>query len=391
MTVQNMAIAARQEESILQLQRMESVVTLAGGIAHDLNNMLTVIIGACSLLEMRPTSKSDHDAYLGQIRSAADRAANLTQSLLAFSRKQAISMQQEDLAQVIRNMQTFLGRSIGDAICFSSRLPPNPVMVMVDRGQIEQVLMNLAANSRDSMPNGGNLNISLSVTHVNEPFPGCEGFKPGEYALISVTDTGTGMDKATQQRIFEPFFSTKEPGSGIGLGMSVAYGIVRKHDGIIQVQSEPGEGTIVKIFLPLQVQPLEEPSVQPGKKIPKGTETILVVEDDPAVLDIHKVLLEKAGYMVLSASDGVEALELYRHGSDRISLVVLDVIMSGMSGTDVYEHLRSFNSGVKVLFASGYTSDILDRQGIVLDSRHFISKPLNPGLFLNRVRTLIDS
>lgn len=378
------------EEHIRQSQKLESIGTLAGGVAHDFNNILTVIIGACALLEKSAIGNREQLELVTQINESAERASKLTQSLLTFSRKQAVSKQSEDLSYMVKIMQEFLGRIIGEDILLTTYLPDTPLMVMIDRGQIEQVLMNLAANARDAMPHGGILNIAVSQVGSEGTLLEQEGCRSGEYALITISDTGTGIDKAVQQRIFEPFFTTKVLGKGTGLGLSMAYGIIRRHDGVMHVYSEPGEGTTFKIYLPLRDQKVNETSAHSAGPLPGGDETILLVEDDPEVLNNNRGLLERAGYMVLSAMDGIEALELFKRGSDKIALVVLDVIMPGMNGKEVYEKLKAFKDNVRVLFASGYTSDILNSKGIIQDSSNFISKPLNPPLFLGRVRALID-
>jgi signal transduction histidine kinase len=251
MTTQNVKIIRDLDYQLLQSQKMEFISTLASGVAHNFNNILTIIIGACTLLEMKPVCSSDQALYISRIRSAAERAANLTQSLLAFSSNQAIYKRSEDLSQIVRNMQTFLGRIIGENIRLSTEFTGKPVIVLVDRGQIELVLMNLAANSRDAMPHGGNLRMTLSIELFTADVLEQERFRTGYYAVITVTDTGEGMDKESQQRIFEPFFTTKEPGMGTGLGLSMVYGIIRQHNGEMRVQSEPGEGTIFSIYLPL--------------------------------------------------------------------------------------------------------------------------------------------
>lgn len=378
------------EEHIRQSQKLDSIGTLAGGVAHDFNNILTVIIGACALLEKCTIDNREQLDLVTQINESAERASKLTQSLLTFSRRHPVSKQSEDLSHVVKTMQEFLGRIIGEDILLTTYLPDTPLMVMMDRGQIEQVLMNLAANARDAMPDGGILNIAVSQVEGEGTILEREGCRPGDYALITVSDTGTGIDEATQQRIFEPFFTTKVLGKGTGLGLSMAYGIVRRHGGVMHVYSEPGEGATLKIYLPLRDQKEHATSAQRAKPLPGGDETILLVEDDPEVLEINKCLLERAGYMVLSALDGIEALELFTRGSDAIALVVLDVIMPGMNGKEVYEKLKACKDNVKVLFATGYTSDILNSKGVVRESFNFISKPINPPVFLGRVRALID-
>jgi PAS domain S-box-containing protein len=378
------------EEHIRQSQKLESIGTLAGGVAHDFNNILTVIIGACALLDSNDVNKAEQLKLITQINDSAERASKLTQSLLAFSRKQFINKQSEDLCYIVKIMQDFLGRIIGEDILLTTYLPDQPLMVMIDRGQIEQVLMNLAANARDAMPRGGVLNISVSQVECDENRLELEGCIPGDYAMITFSDSGEGMDKGTLQRIFEPFFTTKVTGKGTGLGLSMVYGIVRRHDGAIHVYSEPGDGATFKIYLPLRDQIERTTSSSLFTQMPGGNEIVLLVEDDPEVLEINKGLLERAGYMVLSALDGTEALEIFKQGADKIALVILDVIMPGLNGKEVYEKLKAYKQNVKVLFASGYTADILNSKGIVQESNNFISKPLNPPVFLGRVRMLID-
>lgn len=246
------------EEHIRQAQKLDSIGTLAGGVAHDFNNILTVIIGATALLEMNAVDDPEQMKLITQISSSAERAAKLTHSLLAFSRRQTISKQSEDLGSIVKTMQELLGRIIGEDILLTTYLPDEALMVMIDRGQIEQVLMNLAVNASDAMPNGGILNIAVSQVESDGTVLELEGCRSSDYALITVSDSGEGIDRATQQRIFEPFFSTKVNGKGSGLGLSMAYGIIRHHDGMIHVYSESGEGTTFKIYLPLRDQQVRD-------------------------------------------------------------------------------------------------------------------------------------
>ena len=389
-SLHDVTIVKTLEEHIRQSQKLDSIGALAGGVAHDFNNILTVIIGAITLLKMDSVDIPEQKRLISQISSSAERACKLTQSLLAFSRRQSINKQSENLGDIVKIMQDFLRRIIGEDILLTTYHPDEALMVMVDRGQIEQVLMNLAANARDAMTHGGVLSIGVSRVESDGSKIELDGCLPGDYALITVSDTGDGMDGTTLQRIFEPFFTTKVMGKGTGLGLSIAYGIIRQHDGVINVYSEPGEGATFKIYLPLKQQREISASTESMKHLPGGSETILMVEDDPEVLALNKGLLERAGYLVLSALDGVAALELFRQRSGTIALVVLDVVMPGMNGKELYEKLKAYKNDVKVLFASGYTADILNRQGVIQAGSNFISKPVNPAAFLGRVRMLID-
>lgn len=378
-----MTMKNRREDNLSRSQNLESIGTLAGGVAHDFNNILTVIIGACTLLEMNATAYPEQMPFVSRIRNYAERAAQLTQNLLAFSSRQAIVMRPENLTEVFHDMRRFLGSIIGEDIQLITEQPDGSLMVMVDRGQIQQVLMNLAANSRDAMPQGGVLSMALSrVTHDGS-LPELEGYPPGEYALISVSDTGTGIDRESLCRIYEPYFTTKDLGAGAGLGLSVVYGIISQHEGAIHVQSSPGEGTTFRIYLPLREQ--EEMVISDGEttRVPGGTETVLLVDGDPVMLKINTSLLEGAGYMVLSASDGVEALELLRRGSKEISLVVLDSALSDLNAVELQGRLVEHGIDVKLMVAC--RTEECRGEGVVC-----ITKTCDPLLFLEQVRALID-
>ncbi|MDD5286253.1 MAG: ATP-binding protein [Desulfuromonadaceae bacterium] len=252
--MQDLIMAKTKEEQIRQSQKLDSIGNLAGGVAHNFNNILTIIIGATALLEINSADDPEEMKIISLISGSVGRATKLTQSLLAFSQRQTISKQPEDLGCIVKFIQEFLGRIIGEDILLTTFLPDEPLMVTIDRGQIEQVLMNLAVNARDAMPHGGVLEIAVSQVNTEDSVPESEGCRPGGYALITVSDTGEGIDKDTLQKIFDPFFTTKAIGSGTGLGLSMAYGIIRQHDGVIHVCSEPGEGTIFRIYLPLRDQ-----------------------------------------------------------------------------------------------------------------------------------------
>lgn len=374
-----------REENMSRAQRLESIGTLAGGVAHDFNNILTVIIGACTLLEMNAADYPEQMPFVSRIRNYAERAAQLTQDLLAFSRRQDIAVRPENLGELFHDMHHFLESVIGDGIQLVIEQHEAAVMVMADRNQIEQVLMNLAANARDAMPGGGTLRMSLSRVVNDGSLPDLEGCPAGDYALIRVSDTGAGIDRENLCRIYEPYFTTKELGGGAGLGLSVVYGIISQHNGLIHVQSSPGEGTTFSIYLPMwdQERPVTEPGGEP--RLPGGTETILLVDGDPVMLRINAALLEGAGYMVLSASDAVEAQDLLRRGREHISLVVI--------GTDLYcasqpeSWLIDGADGIGLLLVQGAA----DRGAVgQMEGAACIMNPSDPLRFLQQVRAVID-
>jgi len=381
----------RLEDHLRQAQKMESVGTLAGGVAHDFNNILTVIIGAATLLNKRLEKDPELGPVVDLMRESAERAARLTQNLLAFSRHQPVYLHLADLNHVVVAMQEFLKRLIGENIRFECLLTSTNLPVMIDRNGLEQVLMNLAINARDAMGNGGRLLISTSQVRHDGTCSDLEGCSFGDYAIIEVSDSGRGIATHIRSRIFEPFFTTKEMGKGTGLGLSVSYGIVRQHKGTIGVESRMGEGTTFRIYLPLSADSGTIDVADVEESMPVGTETILIVEDDEAVRKVNTTLLEKYGYRVLAAVDGEQGVKLYHEHSHDIALVLLDVIMPGLNGREVYELLVGIDSQVKVLFMSGYTADILDSHGVVYEGTVFLQKPLEPGLLLNKVRELIDS
>lgn len=379
------------EEQLRQSQKMESIGTLAGGVAHDFNNILTVIMGSAALLQRKLRNEPEQEKLVNQILSSSERAARLTHSLLAFSRKQTIQLLSLDVNDVVSLQQDFLERIIGEDVRLETAFSSERLPVFADRSQLEQVLMNLAANARDAMADGGVLRIETSRIDSRGHSAEMADCKPGQYALISISDTGSGMDKATSTRIFEPFFTTKERGQGTGLGLSMAYGIISQHNGSISVYSEPGHGTVFRIYLPLQADRSPEEVVPIRKSHPGGGETILLVEDDPHVRATNSAILESVGYNVLTAAAGQEAIDLFDRYVSRIALVILDVVMPGMNGRELCRRLRGLGCDAKILFVSGYTADILQKKGIVDEDINFTSKPLETSPFLGRVRELIDS
>lgn len=392
------------EEQLRHAVKMEAVGQLAGGIAHDFNNILTAIIGYASVLGMRLTAGDPLKVYIDQILSASERAAALTQGLLAFSRKQIISAKQIDLNNIIGTVERLLQRVIGEDIEFKSVLTDRELVIVADIGQIEQVLMNLATNARDAMPDGGQLTIETELIELDNEFIKTHGYGgQGMYALLSVSDTGAGMDEATREKIFEPFFTTKEVGKGTGLGMSIVYGVVKQHNGFINVYSEPGKGTTFRIYLPLYI-PNADPDVvgsamsrvaeeECEKPVHGGTETILMGEDDPNVRGLMKEVLERYGYKVIEAVDGDDAIAKFfehEHMED-VRLLLLDVVMPKKNGKEVYEEIKKFVPCIKVLFTSGYTANVIHKKGVLDEGLIFISKPVAPNELLRKVREVLDS
>ena len=379
------------EDQLRQAQKMEAIGQLAGGIAHDFNNILTAVIGYASLLQMKMKEDDALRIYVDQVLSASKRAANLTQGLLAFSRKQIINPVPLDLNEVVKRIEKLLWRFIGEDIEFRTVLTETELMVMADPGQIEQVLMNLVTNARDAMPEGGALIISTELVKLGSEYIGAHFFAvPGVYALVSVSDTGTGMDENTKERIFEPFFTTKELGRGTGLGLSIVYGIIKQHDGFINVYSEIGKGSTFKIYMPLIRSSVQE--AEPARLVPLkgGNETILLAEDEPEVRTLARAVLEEFGYTVIEAVDGVDAVNKFTENSDRIQLLILDVVMPRKNGKEAFDEIRMLRPDIRALFASGYAAEVVYRKGITADALNFIAKPVSPDDLLRRVREVLD-
>ncbi len=381
----------RLEAQLLQSQKMEAIGQLAGGVAHDFNNILTAIIGYASLLKMTVAQNDPACAYVDPILASAEKATNLTQGLLAFSRKQVIAPKLIDLNEAVRKVEHLLVRLMGEDIELKTSLMVEPVTVFADLGQIEQILINLATNARDAMPDGGLFSIKTDTVTLNEEDAKSGTVKKaGRYGCISVSDTGAGMSRETVNRIFEPFFTTKEIGKGTGLGLSIVYGIIKQHNGHINVYSEIGFGTTFTLYFPLvQPETKEEKKDEPVK--PKGgTETILLAEDDDLTRDLTRTVLQKFGYTVIEAMDGEDAVARFKENIDRISLIILDVIMPKKNGKAVCEEVMQIKPDTKVLFVSGYTADIIHKKGIFEDNINFVSKPIIPDDLARKVRELLD-
>jgi len=379
------------EEQLGQAQKMEAIGQLAGGVAHDFNNILTAIIGYGNLLQMKAGGDETLGKYITQILYSAERAANLTNSLLAFSRKHIVNLKDVSLNEIIGRAEKLLSRLVREDIELRVLTGPD-CSVRADSMQIEQVLMNLVTNARDSMPEGGLLTISTERVTLNDEFVRTQGYgKPGLFVIISVADNGTGMDNLVRERIFEPFFTTKETGKGTGLGLSIVYGIVKQHDGYIHVSSEPGKGTTFNIYLPVIEESGKKPELSTMKATPRGTETVLLAEDDPVVRTLAKCVLEEFGYTVIEAVDGADAVDKFKENIDRIQLVILDVVMPKKNGKQSYDSIKMIRPDVKALFMSGYTGDILSSRGILDENLTFVPKPLKQSVLLQKVREVLDT
>ena len=379
------------EAQLFQAQKMEAIGQLAGGIAHDFNNILTAIIGFGALMEMQMGKDDPLRENVRHILAAADRATNLAKSLLAFSRKQIINPHPVNLCQVIARVEKFLQRIIGEDIALKTIYRQDVLTVNADCGQIEQVLMNLAVNARDAMPHGGMLTIETRYLEMSSDFIEAHGYgEPGEYAHVSLTDSGIGMDETTRNRVFEPFFTTKQLGTGTGLGLSIVYGIIKQHNGFINVYSEPGVGTTFSIYLPLVDADIHSKTDLVDEMLRKGTETILVADDDAALLELTEKILRQFGYTVIAAVDGVDAVHKFSEHQAGIDLVVLDIIMPKMNGKEAFDEIRKIRPDMKSIFISGYTADIIHDRGMLDESLEFIAKPLRPIDLLHKVREVLD-
>ncbi|MBP1627072.1 MAG: multi-sensor hybrid histidine kinase [Holophagaceae bacterium] len=382
----------RLENQLRHSQKMESLGMLAGGIAHDFNNILQVITSFGSLMREGLGKDDPNREKLGHILAAAEKASKLTRSLLTFGRKDSIEPKPSELNELVRRVNAFLKRLIGEDINLVTHPCAGPLDVFIDEGQIEQVLVNLVANARDAMPKGGTLTIQTDAVAMDEDFIRFHGFGAvGSWAQISVSDTGAGMDEATRLKIFDPFFTTKPAGKGTGLGLAIVYGIIQQHRGQINVYSEPGRGTTFRVYLPLHAQAsIQAPDLNPENRSLKGTETILVAEDETVVREVIAHMLEEKGYTVIQASDGQEALERYAEHGDKIDLLLMDLIMPRLSGKDAYDRIRSKWPAARVIFSSGYTADIIQSRGDLDEGAELVMKPVAPRDLLLKIRDVLD-
>ena len=381
----------RTEAQLRQIQKMEAVGQLAGGVAHDFNNMLFVINGQAQMALSRIAPDDPVRATLQMIIKTGQRAAKLTSQLLAFSRRQVLQPKVVDLNAIVADMDRMLRRLIREDIVLTTRLDPELKPTRADPGQVEQVLMNLVVNARDAMSAGGRLTIETANKTLDEAY--CrthEGVEPGRYVMLAVSDTGCGLSEEVKAHLFEPFFTTKERGKGTGLGLATVYGIIKQTGGHVAVYSEPGHGTSFKVYLP-RVEAVVTPC--PGKvsSVLRGcNETVLLVEDDPDVRALAADILKSNGYEVVLASNGVEALRVCEKHGGKIDLVVTDVIMPNMNGPELAQHARRMYPEVQVVFMSGYADHAISAKGVLDDNAVFLQKPFTPSVLTHKLREVLD-
>jgi two-component system, cell cycle sensor histidine kinase and response regulator CckA len=380
------------EEQFRQAQRLEAVGRLAGGVAHDFNNILTAIIGYSELLLEDFTAGDTRRGRVAEIRSAANRAAALTRQLLAFSRKQVLQARVLDLNAVVGGLDEMLRRLVGEGVKLEMVLDASLGRVKADPGQVEQILLNLAVNARDAMPDGGRLTIETANAVFDDAYAQAHvGSTPGRYVMLAVSDTGSGMDAATQARIFDPFFTTKEQGKGTGLGLATVYGIAKQSGGNVYVYSEPGRGATFKVYLPRVGEPVEAGRRTPaGQPAAEGRETVLLAEDDPSVRGIISATLAQHGYRVLAAPDGETALETARAEPGEIQLLLTDLVMPGIGGRELAEAVGAERADLRVLYMSGYTDDVVVRHGVLEAGVPYLQKPFTPAALASMVRAVLD-
>jgi PAS domain S-box-containing protein len=381
------------EEQLRQAQKIEAVGRLAGGVAHDFNNLLTIVTGYSDLVLERLGATDAMRAYVEEIKKAGERAASLTRQLLAFGRRQILAPRALDLNAVVTNVDKMLRRLIGENIQLGTVLEPELGWVKADPGQIEQVILNLALNARDAMPQGGQLTLETANVELNEGDTRTRvSVLPGRYVMLAVSDSGVGMDAETQAHIFEPFFTTKEEGKGTGLGLATVYGIVKQSGGHIGLYSEPNHGTTFKIYLPRleeAAQPVE--AISPGAPLAGGSETILLVEDEEGVRDLARRILELKGYKVITASNPTEAAQVCERYEGPIHLLLTDVVMPTMSGPQLAEHVAFLRPGLKVLYISGYTDNAIVPHGILEEGVQFLQKPFTRDSLTRKVREVLEA
>ncbi|NOG43796.1 MAG: PAS domain S-box protein [Calditrichaeota bacterium] len=383
------------EDQLRHAQKMEAIGQLAGGVAHDFNNLLIVISGYSNNLLATIDKKNPQYKNIIQINKAADRAASLTRQLLAFSRKQILQPKLININHLIHDMEKMLKRLIGENIILQTRLEDNLDKILADPGQIEQVIMNLVVNARDAMPDGGELTLSTESIEINADNKFYGELGDGEYIAFKISDSGIGIENKIKDRIFEPFYTTKEKGKGTGLGLSTVYGIIEQSGCHITIDSEKNVGTTFTIFIPksgITVEDIEKEELQiQHKPSVGGEETLLVVEDEEQVRELVIEMLETYGYEVLEANNGKKAIDVYNKNREQISMILTDVVMPEMGGKKLIESLKNFKAGTKVIYMSGYTDNAIDEQGILDPGTEFIQKPFSPFDLLKKVREVLDA
>jgi signal transduction histidine kinase/ActR/RegA family two-component response regulator len=388
------AEALRQsEEALRHAQKLDAIGGLAAGVAHDFNNVLSVIISHADLVLRDQAVSTDSRESVEEIRAAARRAADLTRQLLAFSRQQILQPQHADLSQIVAGVAKMLRRLIGEDLELQLSLAPNLDTVLVDPGQIEQVIVNLVVNARDAMPDGGTVTIETSNVYLGKSAAEAVGVEPGPYATLVVSDDGIGMDAATRARIFEPFFTTKEPGKGTGLGLATVFGIVKQSGGAVTAQSAVGRGATFRTYFPRVAapsRPADRDERHGFQAAPRGHETLLLVEDDDTVRETLALILERQGYRVLTAPNGRAALIVCETHRNPIDLVITDVVMPQMGGRELVRRLEAVRPGVPVLYMSGYTDDAIVKHGVLRCELDFLQKPVVPEVFLEKVDEVLS-
>ncbi len=380
------------EDQLRQSQKLEAVGQLAGGVAHDFNNMLTVINGYSDLLLRKMSQGDEMRLKVEEIKKAGERAAGLTRQLLAFSRKQVLQPKVLKLNAVVADIEKMLRRLIGEDIDLLTILEPSLGQIKADPGQIEQVILNLAVNARDAMPQGGKLTIETTNVRLDSEYAGRHtAVRPGRYVMLAISDTGSGMDAETQAHIFEPFFTTKEKGKGTGLGCSTVYGIIKQSEGNIWVYSEVGKGTTFKVYLPRVDSEEQLEGAHEAHPLPQGREMVLLTEDEEPVRRLARVILETNGYQVLDASSGDEALSIFKAHPGEVDLIITDVVMPKMSGPELAQSLEALSPGIKILYLSGYTDDAIVRHGLLDQKMAFLQKPFTPDALLRKVREVLTA
>lgn len=381
----------RLQEQLIQAQKMESVGRLAGGVAHDFNNMLQAIIGNASLALDEEIGSDLHQECLNEIMKAARRSADLTQQLLAFARKQTVNPKVLDLNDTMASMLKMLQRLIGEDVQLTWIPGPSLWPVWVDPVQIDQILANLTVNARDAIAGAGRIIIETANFNLaGSAMPFHSEARPGEYVVLKVTDTGCGIDEETRKHLFEPFFTTKAPGKGTGLGLATVYGVVKQNHGYITVRSAPGEGTTFTIYLPRCLAPAALTDADQEDAVVGGTETVLLVEDEAQILNLERKILELHGYRVISANLPTEALELVAQFPDAIHLIITDVVMPGLNGRELQARVNALKPGARCLFVSGYTADVIAHQGVLDNRVQFLAKPFTIPDLARKVREVLD-